>query len=257
MSLARHLLLKIGSHPSLGQRATRVPFLRRSLARFMPGEHLTDALAAAAQLQAQGMGTMLTKLGENLTRGEDAEAVFEHYVSVLDRAHAAGLDAQISVKPTQLGLELDAQLCARQIRQLVDHADRLASFVWIDMESSAYLDRTLALFRQSREHSPRVGVALQAYLFRTEADIEQLRPLAPSIRLVKGAYLEPVTIAFRKKADVDENYFRLARRLLGDGQARLQIATHDRRLIDRLAGVIAGERVPSDAYEYAMLYGIQ
>jgi proline dehydrogenase len=257
MAAARHLLLAIASNPSLSRRATNAPFVRRSVARFMPGEDVTDALAAAAQLQTHRIATMLTKLGENLTRREDAEEVFEHYVSAMDRAHAAGLDAQISVKPTQLGLDLDAELCARHLQRLVEHADRLGSFVWIDMESSTYVDRTLDLFRQSRERSPRVGVALQAYLYRTESDIEQLRPLGPSIRLVKGAYLEPPSIAFSKKADVDENYYKLSCRLLGDDRARLQIATHDRRLIERLGAVIASQRVPGDAYEYAMLYGIQ
>jgi proline dehydrogenase len=183
--------------------------------------------------------------------------VYDHYITAMDRAHAAGLDAQISVKPTQLGLDLDANLCARHLQGLVDHADRLGSFVWIDMESSTYVDRTLDLFRRSREHSPHVGVALQAYLYRTESDLQQLSAISPSIRLVKGAYLEPPSIAFPKKADVEENYYKLAHRLLGNDRARLQIATHDPRLIERLGALIANQRVPDDAYEYAMLYGIQ
>src|SRR5712692_7206525 len=202
MSVSRNLLLAIARHPSLGRRATGAPFVRRSVTRFMPGEHLTDALAAAAQLQTDRISTMLTKLGENVTRGEEAEEVTEHYLDAMDQVHAAGLDAQISVKPTQLGLDLDAELCARHLDRLVDHAERRGNFVWIDMESSAYVDRTLDLFRRTRERSPRVGVALQAYLHRTESDIQQLLPLEPSIRLVKGAYLEPPSVAFPKKADV-------------------------------------------------------
>src|SRR5712692_4766699 len=257
MSVARHLLLAIAGNLSLSRRATTTPFVRRSVTRFMPGEHITDALAAAAQLHTHRIGTMLTKLGENLTRREEAEEVTEHYLDAMDRAHAAGLDAHMSVKPTQLGLDLDAELCALHLRRLVEHADRLGNFVWIDMESSVYVDRTLDLFRRTRERSPRVGVALQAYLYRTESDVDELLPLAPSIRLVKGAYLEPPSMAFPKKADVDANYYKLSCRLLGDHSARLQIATHDWRLIERLGAVIADQRVPGDAYEYAMLYGIQ
>jgi proline dehydrogenase len=181
------------------------------------------------------------------------------------------LKAQVSVKPTQLGLDLDKALCFQNLPRLVDRAAARGGFVWIDMESSPYVDPTLDLFRRTRERSPLVGrtrersplvgVALQAYLYRTARDIDALVPLGSAIRLVKGAYLEPAEIAFPKKADVDENYFKLATRLLQDDALKagglLHVATHDSELIARINRVIAERGVPTSAYEYAMLYGIQ
>src|SRR3989454_3139902 len=164
MSLARNLLLALSTNRWLRERATRTAFVRRSVSTFMPGERLEDAMAAAAEQQRRGIGAILTKLGENLTRVEEAEDVTRHYLDVLDRVQAAGLRAQISVKPTQLGLDLDRELCFRNLQRLVDRAAARDNFVWIDMESSPYVDPTLDLFRRTRERSPRIGVALQAYL---------------------------------------------------------------------------------------------
>jgi proline dehydrogenase len=220
-----------------------------------------DALAAAAELQPQGITTILTKLGENLTGVEEAEEVTRHYLDVLDRIAASALDAQISVKPTQLGLDLDRALCERNLDRLIARAEQRNNFVWIDMESSAYVDPTLDLFRRTRAQTPRVGIALQAYLYRTEQDVESLVPLGAAIRIVKGAYLETPEVAFPRKADVDANYFKLCSRLLAaDARkpgAMLHIATHDVALADRLAAYIDQHDVPSSAYEFAMLYGIQ
>jgi proline dehydrogenase len=245
----------------LRERATKTAFVRRSVSTFMPGERLEDAMAAAAQQQAQGISTMFTKLGENLTSAEEAEEVTQHYLDVLDRVKASGLRAQISVKPTQLGLDLDNELCFRNLQRLVDRAAERDNFVWIDMESSPYVDPTLELFRRTRARSPRIGIAIQAYLYRSEKDVESLIPLGSAIRLVKGAYLEPQSIAYPKKADVDENYYKLACRLLADDAlgagGLLHIATHDARIADRLAAFADEHQVPKSAYEYAMLYGIQ
>jgi proline dehydrogenase len=218
-------------------------------------------MAAAADEQRRGIGTILTKLGENLTRVEEAEEVTRHYLDVLDKVKAAGLRAQISVKPTQLGLDLDKEICFNNLQRLVDRAAERENFVWIDMESSPYVDPTLDLFRRLRARSSRVGVALQAYLYRTAQDVESLFPLGAAIRMVKGAYLEPPSIAYPKKADVDENFYKLSCRLLAEDARRagglLHIATHDPRLADRLAAFIDQHDVPPSAYEYAMLYGIQ
>jgi proline dehydrogenase len=261
MSIARKVLLAASTNAWLRDRATNAPFVRRSVSKFMPGERVEDAMAASAQQQKFGIGTIFTRLGENLTRVEDAEDVTRHYLDVLDKVKAAGLDAQISVKPTQLGLDLDKELCFRNLQRLVDRAAERGNFVWIDMESSPYVDPTLELFRRTRARSPLIGLALQAYLYRTAQDVEALLPLGSAIRLVKGAYLEPPEIAYPKKADVDENYYTLACRLLSDESQRmgtlLHIATHDPVLIDRLNTFIADHRVPTTAYEYAMLYGIQ
>jgi len=261
MAIARNILLAMSTNAWLRERATRTAFIRRSVSTFMPGERLEDAMAAAADEQRRGIGTILTKLGENLTRVEEAEEVTRHYLDVLDKVKAAGLRAQISVKPTQLGLDLDKEICFNNLQRLVDRAAERENFVWIDMESSPYVDPTLDLFRRLRARSSRVGVALQAYLYRTAQDVESLFPLGAAIRMVKGAYLEPPSIAYPKKADVDENFYKLSCRLLAEDARRagglLHIATHDPRLADRLAAFIDQHDVPPSAYEYAMLYGIQ
>jgi proline dehydrogenase len=261
MSLARNILLALSTNAWLRDHATKTAFVRRSVSTFMPGERLEDAMAAAATQQTHGVRTIFTKLGENLTRVDEAEEVTAHYLDVLDKVQGSGLEAQVSVKPTQLGLDLDADLCFRNLQRLVDRAEQRGNFVWIDMESSPYVDRTLDLFRRTRARSARVGVALQAYLFRTAEDVEALLPLGAAIRLVKGAYLEAPAIAYPKKADVDENFYHLACRLLGEEAQRagglLHIATHDPRLVDRLKTFIWQFKVPKSSYEYAMLYGIQ
>lgn len=261
MSLARKVLLAMSTNAWLRERATKTAFVRRSVSTFMPGERLEDAMGAAATQETLGISTIFTKLGENLTRIEDAEEVTLHYLDVLDKVKAAGLRAQISVKPTQLGLDLDKELCFRNLQRLVDRAEERDNFVWIDMESSPYVDPTLDLFRRTRARSPRIGIALQAYLYRTVDDVESLVPLGSAIRLVKGAYLEPASVAYPKKADVDENFYTLSCRLMAaDAQSAgclLHMATHDPVLADRLIAFIDAQRAPTSAYEFAMLYGIQ
>ena len=220
MSIARKMLLAASTNVWLRERATKARFVRRSVSKFMPGERVEDAMEAAAEQQRQRISAIFTRLGENLTRREEAEEVTNHYLDVLDRVETAALDAQISVKPTQLGLDLDKELCFQNLQRLVDRAAERGNFVWIDMESSPYVDPTLDLFRRTRARSPLVGIALQAYLYRTAQDVDALIPLGAAIRLVKGAYLEPPAIAYPKKADVDENFYRLACRVLSDDAQR-------------------------------------
>ena len=261
MGIARTVLLAASTTGWLRDRAMKTGFVRRSVSAFMPGERLEDAIAAAIVEQRSGIGTIFTRLGENLTRVEEAEAVTGHYLDVLERIHASGLRTQISVKPTQLGIDFDKDRCLSNLQRLVDRAADRDNFVWLDMERSPYVDGTLELFRRVRERSSLIGVALQACLRRTAADVESLLPLAPAIRLVKGAYLEPASIAFPRKADVDENFYRLGCRILSETSSRkgvfLHIATHDHRLIDRMGAFIDAHRVPVQAWEFAMLYGIQ
>lgn len=235
-------------------------FVQRSVSRFMPGEKVEDALAAASTLASVGVTTILTRLGENLTFLAEAESVTEHYLHVLDLVAASGLDAQISVKPTQLGLDQDPEVCAQNLLRLTDRAAERRNFVWIDMEGSPYVDPTLALFRRVRARTPYIGVALQAYLHRTPADVEALLPIDPAIRLVKGAYLEPPSVALPNKTDVDEQFHRLASRLLTaperKPETQFHIASHDARLVDRLLTFADARGVSRDLYEVAMLYGI-
>ena len=261
VSVARKLLLAASTNAWLRDHAVKTAFVRRSVAAFMPGERLEDALAAARTQEQRGIGTIFTHLGENVSHAGDARAVAAHYVTVMDQVHTAGVNAQVAVKPTHLGLDIDATLAREHLQQLLRHADATGNFLWLDMESSPYVDRTLDLFRELRRQSPRVGVALQAYLHRTADDVERLLPLGAAIRLVKGAYLESPAVAFPNKHDVDETFFRLACRLLGTDAVGagglLHIATHDGALVDRLRAFIAGQGVPRSAYEFAMLFGIQ
>ena len=261
MGLMRNAFLAGSRSVWLRERAMRYGFVRRSVSRFMPGEGLDDALQAARALQERGASSVLTQLGENIKDADEADAVRRHYLEVLDQAATRGLDAQISVKPTQLGLDLDRELCLAHLKALLERAERHGSFVWIDMESSAYVDATLDLYRRAWASSKRIGVCLQAYLRRTPADLEALLPLRPALRLVKGAYQEPPERAFPRKDEVDEAYFALARRALGasggDAAEILAIGTHDPRLIERLRAVIAERALPRSAYEFEMLYGIQ
>jgi proline dehydrogenase len=260
VSVLRKVLLGVSTNAWVRDRATRYRFVKRSVRRFMPGETIEEALAAARELQRQGITTILTKLGENPTAIEEAEEVTRHYLEVLDRVAASGLDAQVSIKPTQLGLDFDRGLCERNLDRLVARAEERHNLIWIDMESSPYVDRTLDLFRRARSRSARVGLALQAYLFRTARDLESLLPLGCSIRIVKGAYLEPPNVAYPNKADVDENFYNLCLKLLDPDAppgTLVHIATHDAALTDRLITEIARRKAPDSRYEFAMLYGIQ
>ena len=260
MSLMRRGLLWASTNAWLRDRATRTAFVRRSVRKFMPGETIDEALAAARALPP-GLNTILTRLGENLEDIREAEEVAEHYRAVIDMVKASGFDAQISIKPTQLGYDQDQEVCFRYCVDLLERCEAAGNFFWLDMESSPYVEGTIALYTRLRARSEKVGVAIQAYLYRTEKDVEALLQLGSAIRLVKGAYLEPESVAFPKKADVDENYFKLACRLLEPDADRpgalLHIASHDLVLQDRLQKVIAQRQIPSSRYEVAMLYGIQ
>jgi len=261
MSVMRKALLWASTNVWLRERAMKTGFVRRSVVKFMPGERIEDAIEAARQLKPSGLNTILTRLGENITRLEEADEVRAHYLKVLDLVKAAGLDAQVSVKPTQLGFDQDKEICFQHCVVLLEKCLATGNFLWLDMESTPYVDGTIALFKRLRERSDRVGIALQAYLYRTEKDVDALIPLGSAIRLVKGAYLEPASVAFPKKPDVDENYFKIASRLLQPDNmkpgALLHIATHDLGLQARLMQVVKEWKVDPGRYEFAMLYGIQ
>jgi proline dehydrogenase len=255
----RSALLWASRNEWLAQRLTGWAAASRAVARFMPGETLPDALLAAGRLQEAGLPTVITQLGENVTDREQAYAVVTHYLSALDAIAAAGLDCELSIKPTQLGLEVDYDACLAGLRRLTAAARRHGTMVWIDMESSEYTDATITLFRSMRGEADNVGLCLQANLRRTGQDLARLLPLAPSIRLVKGAYAEPADRAYTRKTDVDAAYLRLAQQLLRHetGPGRLGLATHDTGLIERIdASARSVGRSRSD-FEVQMLYGIR
>jgi proline dehydrogenase len=261
MGLVRSALLAASQNRWLRERAPRYWFVRRTVSRFMPGETAEDALAAAQQLQAEhGIAALFTELGENITDASEAALVTEHYLELLDQIRARDLTAEVSVKLTQLGVDLSSSKCYGNLKRIVQHAGEKIT-VWIDMEASPYVDITLELYRRARTEFPNVGVCLQAYLYRTARDIAALMPLGPTIRLVKGAYKESPNIAYRRKKEVDDNYFALARDLLAESGrragVRLGIATHDTDLIRRITDFAGKAGIGRDQCEFQMLYGIQ
>jgi proline dehydrogenase len=241
-------------------RAMRTGFVRRSVKKFMPGERVEDAIDAAVALKPTGINTIFTRLGENIKDLSEADEVFAHYMKVLDLIKKAGINCEVSIKPTQLGYDQDPNKCFDFCLKLLKACEAQGTLFWLDMESSPYVDGTLALFKRLRPHSPSVGVAIQAYLMRTEKDLDELAALGSTIRMVKGAYLEPPTVAFPEKSKVDEQYFKNCARLLQEDAnkpgALLHIATHDVALQERLRVLIAERKIDTSRYEFAMLYGI-
>jgi proline dehydrogenase len=236
-----------------------LPFVRRAVSRFMPGERLEDALAAAADLQRHDIGVVLTRLGENLTDAAAADETAAHYVTVGSELQRRGIPGHISVKLTQLGLDIDPQRCQASLLMLADETSRRGIRLWIDMEQSFYAERTLDMRRALRSY-PHAGVCLQAYLYRTADDLASLIPLGGGVRLVKGAYHESATVAYPRKRDVDENYFALVRQMLaaaGTSGLRCVFGTHDQHLISRIQRQADTAGVSRDAFEFHMLYGIQ
>jgi proline dehydrogenase len=243
--------------------AAHVPrwgFARRAVRRFLPGEQFDAALQAAVAFKADGIGSLFTRLGENVKDLSEARAVVEHYESVFAKVVESGLDAEVSVKPTQLGLDIDAKAAYSNVDRLARAAEEANSFLWIDMEGSAYTEPTLELYRRLRAEHPRTGVALQAYLHRTVDDLAKLLPLQPAIRLVKGAYAELPDRAYTAKKDVDANYLALCALMLPEvnrGKLRLVLGTHDVELIARASGFGRALGVELSRMEVAMLYGIR
>ena len=260
MAFVRSLLLAASQNVWLREHAVKYPFVRRSVSRFMPGETLDAALEAARTLQQKNIATVFTHLGENVADRAEARRVAEHYLEVLGRVHELKLPAEVSVKLTQLGLDLSRDFCFENLEQIIQHENR-NSIVWVDMEASNYVDITLELYRRALKSFPNVGICLQAYLYRTKKDLADLLALKPSIRLVKGAYKEPASIAFPKKSDVDENYFKLAEEMLRAKMAghcpRAAFGTHDVPLIRRLSHYVRAQGLPASDLEVQMLYGIQ
>jgi proline dehydrogenase len=258
MSLMRSVLLAASESRFLRERATRLGFVRAAVTRFMPGEDAQSALDAS---KAQGVPAVVTHLGENLESAKAAEEVTNHYLEVLERIRKSGLDVEISVKPTQLGLDFSKEECERHLHTLIERAKALNNWVWIDMESTAYTDVTLEIYRRARERFPNTGLCVQAYLYRTAKDLEPLIALGAGVRLVKGAYKEPADKAFPKKSDVDENYYKLATMLLSfearTKGVRAIFGTHDPVLIRRIEDFGRMEKLPPQALEFQMLYGIR
>lgn len=260
MSLLRQPFLWASRSDFLARWVPRLPPVRRAVRRFVPGESLEDALDAARDLEGRGLSSVLTHLGENVDDAAEAQEEADHYLRVLEEGARRDLDAEISVKLTHLGLDVDPGLARDHLARLAARAGELGSFVWIDMESSDYTDATLRLFRDVRSDHAELGVCVQAYLHRTPDDAAELLEEGASLRLVKGAYREPPSVALQKPGTVDAAFARLARRMLEAARergTRQAFGSHD---VDLLRRILADAReldVPPERYELQMLYGIR
>ena len=232
------------------------PVAERLATRFVAGDTLEKALSVSRQLNAEGITVTLDHLGESVTTLDEAAAARDVYLRTLSALHGSGILGNVSLKLTQFGLDFSYDQCFANVEQLVRCAAANDSFVRVDMESSEYTDRTLELVTGLHSRYPKVGVVIQAYLRRSRADIEKLNAAGIRVRLCKGAYLEPETVAFAKKADVDRNFVELMELLLDKGPYPA-IATHDEKMIRATEFYVAKRGISRDAFEFQMLYGIR
>jgi proline dehydrogenase len=254
--MLRQTLLFLSERDDLKNVLMKLPFAESVAGKFVAGETLAEALAAARQLNDDGFRVTLDLLGESVHAREEAEAAAAEYRTSLDEIAASPARSTISLKLTQLGLDIDAEFCYRNILGIVRHAAELGNFVRIDMESSEHTDRTLRIFHRVFAEHRNVGIVVQSYLFRTEDDVKELVRVGAPVRLCKGAYNEPPSVAFQAKADVDASFVRLMRMLL-DGGCPTAIASHDEKMIDATLEHVQRNGIPDDAFELQMLYGIR
>jgi proline dehydrogenase len=256
----RSTLLALSRQASLGTLATRLPVTRPMVRRFVAGERLDEAMDAIDRLRGAGMRTTVDVLGESVRAEADARSACSRYLELLDALAARGLDRNVSLKPSQMGLGIDAGLARENVGAVVARAVETGAFVRIDMEDHATTDATLELWRavrpDDRSTGADVGVVIQAALRRSEADLEAVVAEGGRVRLCKGAYKEPAAVAYQEKADVDAAYERLMLRLLRTG-THPAIATHDGRLIRRAIDVATAEGIGPDRFEFQMLYGVR
>jgi proline dehydrogenase len=231
--------------------------MRLGAARFVAGETLDECVAVLRRLNEQGLAANTTLLGEGVRDEGEAAGVVASYEDVIARLATEKLRANVALKLTHLGLELREEVAYANVKRLVEAAQAVDNFIRIDMEQAEFTDATLRIYRRLRQEGlERVGTVLQSYLYRSERDLEELLPLQPNLRIVKGAYLEPPEIAYPRKVDVDEAYARMVETsLLGEGYTA--IATHDERLIERAIGFADGRGIARDRFEFQMLYGVR
>jgi proline dehydrogenase len=261
LRVMRGLLLWMARNKWLRDHLPKLWFARRAVRRFMPGEDPESALDAAVRFKAEGIASEFTRLGENITELAEGDAVAQHYFELLGEIEARGLDGEVSIKLTQLGYDLDVERTLGHMQRLAGRAGEHGRTLWIDMEGSGYAEGTIAFYERLKATHPNTGLCLQSYLHRTATDIQRLLPLSPQIRLVKGAYAEPATIAYQTRHDVDTNYVAVAVALLdavhGGATVRLGLGTHDVRLIEQIAEHAAALGLPKTSFEVQMLYGIR
>ena len=254
----RNALLYLSNQPRVFQFVRKNALAKHFARRFVPGETLNEAVGVVRDLNRRGLTATLDLLGESVTNELEARKTRDAYLEILDRIQELKLDANVSLKLTAMGLDISEELCVAQMHDVLDRARQYGNFVRVDMESSAYTDRTLALFegRLYPSYKENVGIVLQSYLYRTYADVERANQIGCRVRLCKGAYKEPASVAYPEKHDVDANYVKCAQLLLRSGNYP-GIATHDPRMINAVKQYAKEQGIAPDRYEFQMLYGIR
>lgn len=256
--MLRSTLLYLSNQPRIFRFVRNNRLAKKFASRFVAGETLDDALAAVRDLNAKGISASLDLLGESVTNEREARATGTEYVKILDRIHQQSLDANVSLKLTAMGLDISEELCISIMHDVLDRARDYGTFVRLDMESSAYTDRTLALFydRLYPAYKENVGIVLQSYLYRTSSDVERAVQAKCRVRLCKGAYKEPAAVAFPDKSEVDKNYMKCMQMLIEQGNYP-GIATHDLAIIDQAKQFVTSHDIDRSRFEFQMLYGIR
>jgi proline dehydrogenase len=256
--MLRAVFLWLSEQPRIFRFVRKNRLARKLASRFVAGETIDEAMAPVRELNASNLSASLDLLGESVLHAEEAQRASQIYLELLERIHSAGANANVSVKLTQMGLDIDEQLCVNNMRAIIGKAKQYESFVRIDMEQSTYTAKTLQLFTDVLypAFGNAVGVVLQSYLQRTAADVEAMITLGARVRLCKGAYQEPDDVAFPKKSDVDANYIAGMERLLERGNYP-GIATHDVKIIDHAKAFTKTKGISPARFEFQMLYGVR
>lgn len=254
--MLRGTLLYLSSHPGLRRWMETSSLARRLSSRFIAGNSLESALEVCRKIRAEGITATLDYLGENVRSLDEAAACRDMYLRMLRALRDAGLESNVSLKLTQFGLDLSPAACEQNVAMLVEEAAEMGGFVRIDMEASRYTQATLDIAMRLHERYQSCGTVIQAYLLRSEGDVAELNRLRIRVRLCKGAYLEPLSVAFGAKESVDKNYLKLATMLLEAGEYPA-LATHDERMIEGVRRIVQQKRLPSGRFEFQMLYGIR
>lgn len=254
--MLRSALLKLSANKNVGTWVTSNGTSRRMARRFVAGEKLQEAIAAARHCNEAGLMASLDHLGENVASISDAQRSRDAYLEIFELIAQEKLQANVSCKLTQLGLDINQEFCAGLVLSIVERAAGFDNFLRIDMEGSAYTQRTMDLVKLVRSRNPAVGTVIQSYLYRSEKDVRELLACGCRIRLCKGAYKEPEDVAFPRKADVDANYVRLMQMLLSSGFYHA-IATHDPQMIAATIRYAASKGISKDDFEFQMLYGVR
>ncbi len=260
MNIGRSLLLWASKNEWMTGHVPNFKFVQKALRRFMPGETPTDALNATHRLLKHNILTTFTHLGENINDLREAEISAQHYIDLIERINTEKLDIEVSLKLTQIGFDLSHEKTLEFFKAIVQKAKEYCKNVFIDIEDSSYVDKTIDFYKRIKEDYDNIGLCLQAYLYRTMDDIKAMIDINPWIRLVKGAYNEPDTIAFRRKKDVDENFFMISKYFLKQIQKRnirIAFATHDLKLQEQIKKEAKKYYLPNKVVEFQMLYGIK